>query len=86
VLNAELRIPVWRDLGAVGFVDAGNVFNRIDDFSFAEIRPTSGFGIRYRSPIGPLRVDLGFKLDREFLPDGSQEPRTELHISLGQAF
>ena len=86
VLNAELRIPLWRDLGAVGFVDAGNVFNRIDDFAVGELRPTSGFGLRYRSPIGPLRVDLGFKLDRQVLPTGAVEPMTELHISLGQAF
>lgn len=86
VLNAELRIPVWRELGAVTFVDAGNVFNRIDDFAVGELRPTSGFGLRYRSPIGPLRVDLGFKLNRQTLPTGELEPRTELHISLGQAF
>ena len=86
VLNAELRIPMWRDLGAVTFVDAGNVFNRVGDFAIGEIRPTSGVGLRYRSPIGPLRVDLGFKLDRRMLPTGVPEPRTELHISLGQAF
>ena len=30
VLNAELRVPVWRDIGVVGFVDAGNVFNRVE--------------------------------------------------------
>ena len=86
VLNAELRVPVWRDVGAVGFVDAGNVFNRVSDFDLGQIRPTSGFGLRYQSPIGPLRVDLGFKLDRQLLPDGSLERLTALHISLGQAF
>ena len=86
VLNSELRIPVWRDVGIVGFVDAGNVFNRVSDFAFGEIRPATGFGLRYKSPIGPIRVDLGFKLDRQTLPDGSVERLTELHISLGQAF
>ncbi len=86
ILNGELRVPVWRDIGVVGFVDAGNVFNRIDDFSVAEIRPTAGFGLRYRSPIGPIRVDVGFKLDRQPLPDGSLESLTAVHISLGQAF
>jgi outer membrane translocation and assembly module TamA len=86
VLNAELRVPVWKDLGVVGFVDAGNVFHRVSDFAFGEIRPTTGFGLRYRSPIGPIRVDLGFKLDRQTLPDGSFERLTALHISLGQAF
>ena len=73
VLNAELRVPVWKDIGVVGFVDAGNVFNRVGDFDFGEIRPTTGFGFRYKSPIGPIRVDLGFKLDRQTLPDGSFE-------------
>ena len=86
MLNAELRVPVWKDIGVVGFVDAGNVFNRVSDFDFGEIRPTTGFGFRYKSPIGPIRVDLGFKLDRQTLPDGELERLTALHISLGQAF
>jgi outer membrane protein insertion porin family len=62
------------------------VFNRISDFNFGEIRPTAGVGLRYRSPIGPIRVDVGFKLDRQPLPDGSLERLTAVHISLGQAF
>ena len=76
----------WGGLGAVGFMDAGNVFNRVSDFDFGEIKPTAGSGLRYLSPIGPIRVDLGFKLDRGRLPTGEQERLTELHISLGQAF
>lgn len=86
VMNAELRVPVWGDLGAVAFVDAGNVWARVPDFTVGDIRGAVGFGLRYRSPIGPLRVDLGFKLDRRPLPNGSQERLTALHISLGQAF
>lgn len=86
VLNAELRVPVWGDLGGVVFLDVGNVFARVDDFAFGELRGAAGFGVRYRSPIGPLRVDLGFKLDRRLLPNGEPERPTALHISLGQAF
>jgi outer membrane protein insertion porin family len=86
IVNAELRVPVWRDIGVVGFLDAGNVFNRVSDFDFGEIRPTTGVGLRYRSPIGPIRVDVGFKLDRQVLPDSSLESLTAVHISLGQAF
>ena len=67
-------------------MDAGNVFNRVSDFDFSQIKPTAGLGFRYLSPIGPLRIDLGFKLDRTRLPTGEQERLTELHISLGQAF
>ena len=86
VLNAELRVPVWGDLGAVMFLDGGNVFRRVDDFDLGEVRGAAGFGVRYRSPIGPLRFDLGFKLDRRVLPNGQQERPTALFISLGQAF
>jgi outer membrane protein assembly complex protein YaeT len=86
ILNAELRVPLIGGLGAVGFMDAGNVFNRVGDFAFGAIKPTAGVGLRYLSPIGPIRVDLGFKLDRGRLPTGEQERLTELHISLGQAF
>jgi outer membrane translocation and assembly module TamA len=86
VLNAELRVPLWRDLGAVVFLDGGNVFRRVEDFNPAELRAAAGFGLRYRSPIGPLRLDLGFKLDPGVLPNGQEERPSALHISLGQAF
>jgi outer membrane translocation and assembly module TamA len=86
VLNAELRIPVRGVLGAVAFVDAGNVFPTVDQMDFGELRAAVGFGLRYRSPVGPIRVDLGIKLDRRMLPTGQRERPTALHISLGQAF
>jgi outer membrane protein assembly complex protein YaeT len=87
ILNGELRVPVWGDFGSVVFVDAGNVFRRVSDAEFSRLRPTAGFGVRYKSPIGPIRVDLGFKLDRgRFDIAGRQEPLTEIHISIGQAF
>jgi outer membrane protein insertion porin family len=86
VLNGEVRVPLWRDVGVVTFLDAGNVFRRVDDFDLGEIRGAAGFGLRYRSPIGPLRFDLGFKLDRRVLPNGNRERLTALFISLGQAF
>jgi outer membrane protein assembly complex protein YaeT len=85
ILNGELRVPVWRDLGAALFVDGGNVFRRVTDFDPGELRGSVGFGLRYRSPIGPVRVDLGFKLDRRMI-GGSLESRTALHFSIGEAF
>jgi outer membrane translocation and assembly module TamA len=85
-LNAELRIPVRGVLGAVVFLDGGNVFQTPGDIRLGELRGAAGFGFRYRSPLGPIRVDLGFKLDRRPLPTGELERPTALHISLGQAF
>jgi outer membrane protein insertion porin family len=61
------------------------VFNRVMDFSAREIRGAAGFGLRYRSPIGPVRVDVGFKMDRRVI-GGKLEPRHAFHISVGQAF
>ena len=85
VLNSELRVPVFGPLQVVGFLDAGNVVDHVDNLSLARVRPAAGFGVRYRSPIGPIRVDLGFKLDRrEFA--GERERLTALHLSIGQAF
>ena len=86
VLNAELRVNVWKELGMVGFFDAGNVFARVEDVDLTELRPAAGLGLRYRSPVGPIRIDVGFNLDpREIVP-GRPERKAVLHVSLGQAF
>jgi outer membrane protein assembly complex protein YaeT len=85
VMNGEIRLPVWGDLGAAVFVDAGNVFDRVTEFDLRELRGSTGFGIRYRSPIGPIRFDVGFKMDRREI-SGRLEPRRALHFSIGQAF
>jgi outer membrane translocation and assembly module TamA len=87
VLNSELRVSVIGPLQATGFVDAGNVFPKASDLDFTDMRPTAGFGVMYRSPVGPIRVDLGFNLNpRELAPGGEQERSRVLHILLGQPF
>ena len=86
VLNLELRAPYWKGLGPVIFFDTGNVFQRASHVSLADLRPAAGFGLRYRSPLGPLRFDLGFNLDRRTLRNGDRERGMVFHISLGQAF
>ena len=85
LLNGELRLPVWRDLGAAVFMDGGNVFNRATETDLRELRGSAGFGVRYRSPIGPIRFDVGFKLDRRVIA-GTREPGHAFHFSIGQAF
>jgi outer membrane protein assembly factor BamA len=81
LMNGELRLPVWRDVGAAVFVDGGNVFDRTSQMDLRELRGSVGFGLRYKSPIGPIRFDVGFKLDRRPL----ESPRA-FHFSIGQAF
>jgi outer membrane protein assembly factor BamA len=86
VLNAELRVAVWRSVGAAAFVDSGNVFLRVPDIDFGRLRTTVGGGLRYRSPFGPLRVDVGFKLDRQVSANGTSERPYVVYVSLGEAF
>jgi outer membrane protein assembly complex protein YaeT len=86
ILNAELRVPVMRSVGIVGFLDSGNVFRQTTDIDLGRLRTTTGFGVRVQSPIGPIRVDVGFKLEQQEITPGHLEPRNAWHISLGQAF
>ena len=87
VLNAELRVAALRNRAeVVGFLDAGNVFQNATDLDFLRLRGAAGFGFRYRSPVGPIRVDVGFNLKRRELVPGQLERPYVLHISLGQAF
>jgi outer membrane protein insertion porin family len=86
IFNLETRAPYWKNLQFVWFMDAGNVFKRATDIRLADVRVTSGLGFRYRSPIGPLRVDWGWKLSTQLLQGGGRERSNVLHISLGQAF
>jgi outer membrane translocation and assembly module TamA len=85
IFNAELRALVRGPFSAVGFLDIGNVFRRASDVRLGDLRSAVGFGVRYRSPVGPIRVDLGFKTHPEVVA-GRLERRTALHITLGQAF
>jgi outer membrane protein insertion porin family len=85
IFNAELRALVRGPISAVGFLDIGNVFRRASGVRLGDLRSAVGFGLRYRSPVGPIRVDLGFKIHPEVVA-GRRERPTALHITLGQAF
>jgi outer membrane protein assembly factor BamA len=85
ILNSELRVPLWRDIGAALFADGGNVFDRVTNFDLGELRGALGIGLRYRSPVGPIRIDVGFPLDRREI-GGQLERRAVWHFSIGQAF
>jgi len=79
--SAELRTSVGWGFSIVPFVDCGNVWIDAKDFSLGDLKYTAGLGLRYATPVGPLRIDYGFKLNR---PKG--ESNGELHFSIGQAF
>lgn len=68
--SAEFRFPVWRQLMGAVFVDAGYVSQRTNaDLPESRAAITPGFGVRYLSPVGPIRFDFGVNPGRsEELP------------------
>ena len=87
--SAEFRVPIWGNLSGVVFADAGNVWNNAWDFSFNDLRYDVGPGLRYLTPIGPIRVDLGYQLNPipGLIINGDPESRRfRFHFSIGQAF
>ena len=62
--NLEVGRSFGRVLRFVAFVDAGNVYENTNQFDIGELRRSAGFGIRILTPVGPVRLDWGFKLDR----------------------
>ncbi len=79
--NFEFRTTIWKELGLVTFLDWGNVWSRTNEFSVTDLKYSAGLGLRYNTPIGPVRVDYGRKLNRK-----EEESRGALHFSIGHAF
>ncbi|NLI80073.1 MAG: outer membrane protein assembly factor BamA [Deltaproteobacteria bacterium] len=65
VVNVELLFPLLEKYGIRGvvFFDAGNAYLDIDDVDLSDVRTDVGAGIRWNSPFGPIRVELGYNLD-----------------------
>jgi outer membrane protein insertion porin family len=77
----ELRYDLRRTLSVAAFTDAGSVFARVSDLDLREIFYTTGLGLRYKTPVGPVRVDLGYKLNRR-----PGEGPYRIHVTIGNAF
>ncbi len=78
--NVELRTSLGKGIGLVTFLDSGNVWQRTSDIDWS-LKHAVGAGVRYDTPVGPLRLDYGYKLKKE---EGLS--RSEIFFSIGQAF
>jgi outer membrane protein insertion porin family len=84
IINSEARIPlpIKQGLGLAVFYDGGNVFPSVGFHDFASLYTSSvGLGLRYATPVGPVRVDLGHNLNP--VPGVKS---TQYFVSIGQAF
>jgi len=82
VFSTEVRLMVTEDIGIVPFFDAGNVYDSTRPDFNEPLFKGAGLGIRYLTPVGPVRFDFAVPLDRR---DNIDDPY-QFYISLGQAF
>jgi outer membrane protein assembly complex protein YaeT len=81
--SLELRFPIRGNFRGAAFVDVGNAWSEPGDLALGDLRYTPGIGVRYVTPIGPIRLDAARRTsgeEEEFLPEWV------FHISIGNAF
>lgn len=83
IANFELIFPLLSEAGIKGlvFYDVGNAFDDDQNIDFADFRHAAGFGIRWRSPLAPIRIEFGIPIDKE---EGENSFVT--HFSFGSPF
>jgi outer membrane protein insertion porin family len=83
VMNFELSFPLLAESGLFGviFYDMGNVWSKDEDYSFSGLKRSYGGGLRYLSPMGPLRIEYGKAMD----PDPG-EPSGRWEFTMGAMF
>ena len=88
-VSGEVRFPIRGKISGVLFADGGSVWPSDWESHPRDLRWAAGPGLRYQTPIGAVRVDLGFQLNRMsgLIINGNPEARHyRLHFSIGQSF
>ena len=81
VFNVEYTFPIFGELQGAIFTDAGNLLPTSEDIGLSDMRYAIGAGLRYKLPVGPIRLDYGVN------PDPHQfEDFGAFHFSFGFAF
>lgn len=79
--SIEVRRPIWGPLGGALFLDFGQVSLDAWDPPVNDLKFAPGFGLTYATPLGPLRLDIGFPIDPP-----PEDQAFQLHFSIGQFF
>jgi outer membrane protein insertion porin family len=71
----------------VVFYDTGNVYGEDDSVDLSQLRESYGFGIRWYSPLGPIRLERGYVLDRRKNEEGEYvEDSGRWEFAMGGSF
>jgi outer membrane protein assembly complex protein YaeT len=87
--SSELRAVLRGNISGVLFLDAGNVWDDSTSIDVSDLRYAIGPGLRYQTPVGPVRFDVGYQLnpiDGLLVNGEPQRRRWRIHFSIGQAF
>lgn len=78
IYNTELHLKIRDSFKIAGFFDMGALGDNLNGLTGANVRESTGVGLRYFTPLGPVRLDWGFILNRQ-----PGEPRSRVHFSFG---
>ncbi len=81
IINEELRFRVFKNFHVAGFLDVGSLTDTFSQIDLDSVRESAGMGLRYMTPVGPIRLDYGFVLDRQ-----AGESVGRLHFTFGYVF
>ena len=81
VYNGEIHLRLTKSVKLAGFFDLGFLSDNLNTLSIDNFRESAGVGLRYLTPVGPLRFDVGMILDRRL-----NEPKQRFHFSFGYFF
>ena len=85
--NVEFIVPIVKKAGVMGvlFYDTGNAYDDGEDIDLSELRESVGFGFRWYSPMGPMRLEYGYILETDDRGDG-EKGDDSWEFTMGTAF
>lgn len=81
--NIECMVPLVEFVKGAVFMDTGNVWSEASDFGSGGFKTGFGFGVRVKTPIGPLKLDYGIPLNKQ---PGKENKEGRFHFSMSHGF
>ncbi|MDD5020350.1 MAG: outer membrane protein assembly factor BamA, partial [Candidatus Omnitrophica bacterium] len=83
IFNIEYTFPIVDFIKGALFIDTGGVWEEVSDFDLGGFKTGIGFGVRIKTPIGPLKLDYGIPLNKQ---PGKEDKEGRFHFSMSHGF